>query len=132
LNALSPVCTRISTPAYYHCPILPYSQSLREIFLRELVSNANDAIEKLRIISLTDKDVWSGGDPLNITIKAEKSVDGKTGKLVISDTGIGMSEQELAANLVCKPTHGFWSSSSNDRFLGYPRKIRHFGISCQS
>jgi len=73
---------------------------VREIFLRELISNANDAIEKLRITSLTDKSVWNGGDLLNITIKAEKSEDGKSGKLVISDTGIGMSDQELATNLV--------------------------------
>lgn len=46
--------------------------------------------------------MWDGGGSLNITIKAEKSEDGKAGKLVISDTGIGMSEQELTANLVCK------------------------------
>jgi len=44
--------------------------------------------------------VWDGGELLNITIKAEKSEDGKSGKLVISDTGIGMSDQELATNLV--------------------------------
>jgi len=44
--------------------------------------------------------VWNGGDLLNITIKAEKSETGKSGKLVISDTGIGMSDQELATNLV--------------------------------
>lgn len=45
--------------------------------------------------------MWNGVDPLNITIKAEKSEDGKTGKLIISDTGIGMSDQELTTNLVC-------------------------------
>lgn len=73
--------------------------SHKEIFLRELVSNANDAIEKLRIISLTDKEVWNGADPLNITIKAEKSKDGKAGRIIISDTGIGMSKDELTTNL---------------------------------
>lgn len=89
------------TGGYYRGhQILANSCYPREIFLRELVSNANDAIEKLRIVSLTDKGVWNGGDPLNITIKAEKSEDGKVGKLIISDTGIGMSEQELATNLV--------------------------------
>lgn len=85
--------------------------SHKEIFLRELISNANDAIEKLRIISLTDKGVWNGGDPLNITIKAEKSEDGKSGKLVISDTGIGMSDQELTANL------GTLAKSGTSEFL---------------
>ncbi|KXN90242.1 Endoplasmin [Leucoagaricus sp. SymC.cos] len=85
--------------------------SHKEIFLRELVSNANDAIEKLRIISLTDKNVWDGSNPLNITIKAEKSEDGKSGKLIISDTGIGMSDQELTTNL------GTLAKSGTSEFL---------------
>ena len=73
---------------------------LREIFLRELISNANDAIEKLRLTALKDKSIWDGSTPLNITIKAEKSEDGKSARLIISDTGIGMSPEELTTNLV--------------------------------
>ncbi|KIK06721.1 hypothetical protein K443DRAFT_2857 [Laccaria amethystina LaAM-08-1] len=73
--------------------------SHKEIFLRELISNANDALEKLRITALTEKSVWDGTDPLNITIKAVKNEDGTNGRLVITDSGIGMSPQELSANL---------------------------------
>ncbi|KAJ3830537.1 Hsp90 protein-domain-containing protein [Lentinula raphanica] len=75
------------------------SYSHREIFLRELISNANDAIEKLRLTALIDKTVWDGTDPLNITIKAVKNEDGKGGKLIITDTGIGMGPEELTTNL---------------------------------
>ncbi|KAJ3741155.1 Hsp90 protein-domain-containing protein [Lentinula detonsa] len=73
--------------------------SHKEIFLRELISNANDAIEKLRLTALLDKTVWDGADPLNITIKAVKNENGKGGKLIITDTGIGMGPEELTTNL---------------------------------
>lgn len=73
--------------------------SNRDIFLRELISNANDALEKLRLTALTEKSVWDGVSPLNITIKAEKNTDGPGGRIVITDTGIGMSATELTNNL---------------------------------
>jgi heat shock protein beta len=73
--------------------------SHRDVFLRELISNANDALEKLRLTALTDKGVWDGVDPLNITIKAIKNEQGPGGRLVISDTGIGMTPDELKTNL---------------------------------
>ncbi|KAG6861602.1 hypothetical protein C0995_014509 [Termitomyces sp. Mi166 len=82
----------------------------RDIFLRELVSNANDAVEKLRLTALTDEDVWNG-DSLNITIKAVKNEDGKGGRIVISDTGIGMSPEELTTNL------GTLAKSGTSEFL---------------
>ncbi|KAJ7228675.1 Hsp90 protein-domain-containing protein [Mycena pura] len=85
--------------------------SHQDIFLRELISNANDALEKLRLTSLTDKSVWDGREPLNITIKAFKDEDGKGGRLVISDTGIGMSAEELSANL------GTLAKSGTSEFL---------------
>jgi len=65
----------------------------REIFLRELVSNASDALDKLRI---TTADSDSGDDaPLEIRIEADK--DKKI--LTISDNGIGMTEAELVENI---------------------------------
>lgn len=64
----------------------------REIFLRELVSNASDALDKLRI---TAADSETDDAPLEIRIEADK--DKK--QLVISDNGIGMTEAELVENI---------------------------------
>ena len=47
--------------------------SNRDIFLRELVSNCSDALDKARIEALTDKDALQGGDALEIRIKADPS-----------------------------------------------------------
>lgn len=66
-----------------------------EIFLRELVSNASDAIGKVRFRMLSsDESIDKSGD-LKITI----TVDAEKRSFVIEDTGIGMSEEELIANL---------------------------------
>jgi heat shock protein beta len=73
--------------------------SHQEIFIRELISNANDALEKLRLTALTDKSLVDGSNPLNVTIKAVKDEDGKGGRLIITDSGIGMSPEELTTNL---------------------------------
>ncbi len=67
----------------------------KEIFLRELISNGSDAIDKLYYKSLTDKDIKINKDDLCIRIDIDK--DDK--KLIISDTGIGMSKEELEENL---------------------------------
>ncbi|KAI0824788.1 heat shock protein Hsp90 [Trametes gibbosa] len=84
--------------------------SHRDVFLRELISNANDALEKLRLTSLTEPEVLSGAETMNITIKGEKSEDG-TAKIVIRDTGIGMTPDELANNL------GTLAKSGTSEFL---------------
>jgi len=68
------------------------------VFLRELLSNANDALEKLRITSLTDRSVLAAGDA-NVTIAVDLDEGGETGTLTITDTGIGMTKDELARNL---------------------------------
>lgn len=64
----------------------------KEIFLRELISNANDAIEKLHFLSLTDSNV-------DCDFKIKISIDKDARKLVIEDNGIGMNKQDLEKNL---------------------------------
>ncbi|MBS3977945.1 MAG: molecular chaperone HtpG [Syntrophomonadaceae bacterium] len=67
----------------------------REIFLRELISNAADAMEKLRYLQVTGQEVEDAGLPLEINI----ATDNIAHTLTISDTGIGMTEAELVENL---------------------------------
>ena len=67
----------------------------REIFLRELISNASDAVDKLYFRSLTDKDVQLGKDELEIRVAFDK--DART--ITVSDSGIGMTDDELEKNL---------------------------------
>ncbi len=67
----------------------------KEIFLRELISNASDACDKLRYLAITQPDLLGDDAALQVTIKP---VD-KDGILVIADNGIGMSHEELIDNL---------------------------------
>ncbi|MGE4559761.1 MAG: molecular chaperone HtpG, partial [Desulfobulbus sp.] len=67
----------------------------RDIFVRELVSNAADALEKFRHKSLVEKVEFDSHVPLEITIDC----DDKKHTLTIADTGIGMTREELEANL---------------------------------
>ncbi|KAG9100480.1 hypothetical protein FS749_015073 [Ceratobasidium sp. UAMH 11750] len=84
--------------------------SHKEVFLRELISNANDALEKLRLVSLTDKSYQTPDTPLNITIKLVRDAEG-AGRVILADTGIGMTADELAKNL------GTLAKSGTSEFL---------------
>jgi len=88
--------------------------SHKEIFLRELISNASDALDKLRYLTLTNDDFKS----LNFDPKVSMEfVDGDNPTLTISDTGIGMSKKELEDNLgtiARSGTKNFLSKMSGD------------------
>ena len=66
----------------------------KEIFLRELISNASDALDKLRIESLTNKDLADDNEPEIFVVP-----DKETKTIVISDNGIGMTREEVIANI---------------------------------
>ena len=67
----------------------------KEVFLRELISNASDACDKLRYAALTQPELMKDGGDFSITITADK----KARTLTVSDNGIGMSRDELVENL---------------------------------
>ncbi|CAH3157457.1 unnamed protein product, partial [Porites evermanni] len=67
----------------------------KEIFLRELISNSSDALDKIRFMSLTDKSALAATDELSIKIKADK----ENNILHVTDTGIGMTKDDLIKNL---------------------------------
>ena len=67
----------------------------KEIFLRELISNASDAIDKLYFMSLTDDSVGMNKADFAISIITDKDA----GTLTITDNGIGMTAEELENNL---------------------------------
>ncbi|MCF1184068.1 molecular chaperone HtpG [Marichromatium gracile] len=81
--------------------------SNKEIFLRELVSNASDAAEKLRFEALSDDGLYEGDPQLRIRIE----VDREAGTLTVSDNGIGLSRQEVTETI------GSIASSGTRRFL---------------
>merc|ERR1712196_373968 len=67
----------------------------KEVFIRELVSNASDALDKIRYQSLTDKDVLGDQQELKIEIIPDAS----NNTLTIRDTGMGMTKEDLIENL---------------------------------
>ena len=100
-----------------------YSQ--REIFLRELISNASDALDKLKFASLTDTNLNVDRDDLHIRLKG----DGEQGILRISDNGIGMSRDEVVENIGTIAHSGTKSFLQKSQELkDRPELIGQFGV----
>ncbi|XP_059366877.1 endoplasmin-like [Carassius carassius] len=91
----------------------------KEIFLRELISNASDALDKIRLLSLTHEDALAGNEELTIKIKSDKEKN----MLHITDTGIGMTKEELVRNL------GTIAKSGTSEFLSKMTDMQEEGQS---
>jgi len=100
--------------------------SNKEIFLRELISNASDAADKLRFEALTDEALFEGQTDLSIRVRVDK--DART--LTIADNGIGMSRTEVIDHIgtIAKSgTRQFFASLSGDKQKD-ARLIGQFGV----
>ena len=96
----------------------------KEIFLRELISNASDAIDKLHYLSLTDKDIKINKKELAINLSIDK--DNRT--LTISDNGIGMNKDELETNLGTIAKSGSEEFKANNEHKKNIDIIGQFGV----
>ena len=96
----------------------------KEIFLRELISNASDAIDKLYFKSLTDDSVGLNKDDFAIEIKTDK--DART--LTIIDNGIGMTEDELENNLGTIANSGSLKFKTENKLEEENQIIGQFGV----
>ena len=101
--------------------------SHRDIFLRELISNASDAIDRVRFLSLTQADVLEG----NSDWKIKLIPDAEKGTLTISDNGLGMSRESIVENLgtiARSGTREFLQSLKAADAQERPELIGQFGV----
>ena len=96
----------------------------KEIFLRELISNASDAIDKLYFKSLTDDNVGISRSDFAITISADK--ENRT--ITISDNGIGMTEEELENHLGTIANSGSFKFKNENKLEDDVDIIGQFGV----
>lgn len=96
----------------------------KEIFLRELISNSSDAIDKIYYKALTDESISFNKDDYYINIVADE--DKRT--LTISDTGIGMSKEELEENLGVIANSGSFSFKKENELKDGFDIIGQFGV----
>src|SRR3954465_14606228 len=100
--------------------------SNKEICLRELISNASDAADKLRFAALADNSLYEGDSGLKIRIAVDKAAR----SLIISDNGIGMSREEVVQNSGTSARSGtreFFQSLTGDQAKD-ARLIGQFGV----
>jgi len=69
----------------------------KDVFLRELISNASDALDKFRYLTLTQSDKYGSGDDIQLKIELDYDEEART--LIIRDTGVGMTREEMVSNL---------------------------------
>jgi molecular chaperone HtpG len=101
--------------------------SHKEVFLRELISNASDAIDRARYESLTDSDILENGSSWRIKIIAEK----EKGTLTISDNGIGMDHNEIIealGTIAHSGTKEFLAALQSKEVKDNPELIGQFGV----
>jgi molecular chaperone HtpG len=101
--------------------------SNKEIFLRELISNASDAINKIRFDSLQHEELLEGNKDWKIKV----SVDKQAGTLTVSDNGIGMSRESAVENLgtIAKSgTRAFLEALKSKDVANRPDLIGQFGV----
>ncbi|MBR3629940.1 MAG: ATP-binding protein, partial [Oscillospiraceae bacterium] len=96
----------------------------KEIFLRELISNASDAIDKLYFRSLTDDSVGMSKDDFEIRIDLDK--DART--ITVTDNGIGMTAEELEQNLGTIASSGSLAFKKDNELGDDQQIIGQFGV----
>lgn len=90
--------------------------SNKDIFLRELISNASDALDKIRMLALSDAKLLGEGSAANLEMRIE--IDRTNNILKIRDRGVGMSKDELVKNL------GTIAKSGTSSFLEKMQQVR--------
>lgn len=101
--------------------------SHREVFLRELISNACDAIDKVRFEGLTNPELLDGDNDWKISIRADKEAQ----TLTISDNGIGMTQESVVQNLgtiAHSGTKAFLEKAKEMDVQDNPELIGQFGV----
>src|SRR5512147_338190 len=98
----------------------------REVFLRELLSNASDALNRLRFEMVTNQDVVDPQAELKIQITADKDAR----MLTIQDTGIGMTREEVIENLGTIAQSGArkFIEATKDKKVDFSQVIGQFGV----
>jgi len=98
----------------------------REIFLRELISNASDALSRLAFVMLTEREVLDSEIPLEIHVRTDK----EQGLLIIEDSGIGMTHEELMDNLgtIARSGAKAFVEASKDEDRNITDIIGQFGV----